>query len=360
MLMKRIKTERRLRKRKKKDYSFIKISIFNLLKKENMKRLFLMIVPTLISVMRKNVKFLAILLIVVGLFSCEKQSSSVESEEIGIEEPQTVEPEEIDITFVVDEVDDIVFCSCLDLENINKTIPIINKFLAGLPVSMSKEQVFQSLETWLKSFSCNIDAKILYRGSLVMVGEQIFGVSISVKDGETVRELELDFAVIDGVGTYSQIAGYLYYKQDCIYVKTGQITTAKLFDFINSLDFDVKFIYNGVYVSNMPSDNLQYILDCLNAKPYTNDGGAWWTSGYLHYLTNQITIFPKLYDMKNRDYQDDWLKSMNDFQLIERSDSGHIIVLWIPEGTGTYWEAKFMEYGFVNWAEMSYSRNIIC
>jgi hypothetical protein len=149
-----------------------------------------------------------------------------------------------------------------------------------------------------------------------------------------------------------------HYTPKDITVKTKkEITIDKVFDFINSLDHDVKEIQYGVFRSTMSSDNLQYILDCLNAKPYTNDGNGWWTTGYLHYLTNQIHIFPQLYNMKNKDYQDDWFKSMNDYKLVENliyDHSGYVIHFRVSEGTEKQWESEFKKYEFVEWAELNY------
>jgi len=281
------------------------------------------------------------LLIVAGFFSCDKQSS--------------IAPEEVE------------FCSYLNFEDINETIPIVNEFLAGLPDGISKEQTFQSLVTWFKSCPCIIDAAILYSDAAIYPPE-VAGVSISVKDNETIRELYLDFAVIDCGGylavTYSQIAGYFYAKQDRIHVKTKYTKIDKVFDFINSLEFDVEQIQSGWYLSTMtPStDNLQYIVNGLKAKPYTNDS---WVTGNMNGYNNQINIHITLYDMKDVDYQADWFKSMNEYQLEEHPfqeeddniyGPGHIIVFQIPEGTGKQWETKFMEYEFVRWAEKSHSR----
>jgi len=197
------------------------------------------------------------------------------------------------------------------------------------------------------------------------------GVSISVKDNDTIRELTVDFAIIDGVGIYSQIAGYCYYKQDLIYVKTKYQKIDKVFDFINSLDFNVKEIQSGTYVSNMESNtaNLQYIIDGLKSKPYTNDT---WIAGHLSWATDQMTFFITLYDMKSSIYQADWFKTMNDYQFEEYDWSykyddpdndiygpGHIILFCIPEKTGKHWEEKFLEYDFVRWTEISSTRYII-
>jgi hypothetical protein len=102
----------------------------------------------------------------------------------------------------------------------------------------------------------------------------------------------------------------------------------------------------------MPPESLQYILDCLNVKPYTNDA-AWKVTGYLHYLTNQIHIFLQLFDIMNREYQADWLESIIEFQLIELEDNGYTIYFNVPEGTEKFWVAKFKEYEFVEWATLN-------
>ena len=258
---------------------------------------------------------------------------------------------------------DMDFCSCLNLEDINKTIPAINEFLAKLPVSITKEQTFESLKTWLNSFPCNVDAKILYGIDLIWGREQMYGVAISVKDGDKIRELELDFAVIEHNGnlmlTYSQIAGYVYYKQDAILVKTQYAEIDNVFGFINSLDFDVKEIQGGTYLSSMPAntDTLQYVINNLKAKPYTTDS---WVTGHLNWYSANFVIFLNLYDMKNTDYQVDWKETMREYKL-ENYISGpkHIIAFYIPEGTGEQWKANFTNYNFVDWAELSYTRYTI-
>jgi len=154
------------------------------------------------------------------------------------------------------------------------------------------------------------------------------------------------------------------YEPMQVSVKTKRyFTINEVFDFINSLDLDVEQIYNGVYVSTMSSDSLQYILDCLNAKPYTNNGSDWpRVTGYLHYLTNQIAVFPYLLNMKNKAYQEDWRQSMDEYKLVEQfayDDSGYIICFRVPEGTEKYWETQFKKYEFVEWAELNYIIHII-
>jgi hypothetical protein len=259
------------------------------------------------------------------------------------------EPGDLAVWRIVGIIDDEEFCSYVNLKNIDKTIPVVNKYLCSLAKDLSEEQKMQALVTWFKSYSCIIDARIILSdfGYPPRVGA-----AFSFMEDEIVRELILDFS------TTKKVVSYHYDIVNGASVKAkADFTIDKVFDFINSLDFDVTLIYNGVYVSNMAPNNLQYILNSLNAKPYTNDGNAWKVTGYLHYLTNQITIFPRLYNIKNRNYQTDWLKSMNDYELIERG--GYIIRFQIPEDPENKGVPKFEEYDFVEWVELSHNRYTI-
>jgi len=77
----------------------------------------------------------------------------------------------------------------------------------------------------------------------------------------------------------------------------------------------------------------------------------------LHYQTNQITVFPKLFQIKNKEHQSDWLQSMEILQLTENSDndvSGNIIFFHVPAGQEKEWVNKFKTYDFVEWAELNH------
>ena len=315
----------------------------------------------MVSDMRKffieYAKCVAILLILAGFFSCNKQSFS--------DEPEKME-----------------FCSCLNMEEIHKTIPAVNEFLAELPeisVFSTREEMerrFQTLEEWFNSFPCKIDAKILYGYDFYTGRELMRGVAISVKDNEIIRELELDFAMIEHdehlAINYSQISGYIYYKQDIIHVGTKLTKIDEVFGFINSLDLDVKEIQYGTYISSFPADstNLKYIRSNLIAKPYTNEV---WVTGQLNWYLPGITFFVTLYDMKVKDYQEDWIETMSEYELIKYDfpdykesvidgivyGSGDVIVFLVPEGKGKHWETKFMEYGFVRWTSLSHTRYVV-
>lgn len=143
-----------------------------------------------------------------------------------------------------------------------------------------------------------------------------------------------------------------------VFVKVkGYYTIDKVFDFINSFDHKVENIRSQTYTSDLPSDSLQYVLDYLNVKTYTNKENAWFVSGYLHNQTEMITIFPRLFDMENTAYQADWLESMDILKLNEDTVSetaGSIIYFHVPEDDEKEWEKKFEEYEFVEWAALNY------
>ena len=143
-------------------------------------------------------------------------------------------------------------------------------------------------------------------------------------------------------------------------IKSGTNINA-LFDFINQFDHNVDNINSLTFTSDLTSDNLQNVLDNLNAKTYTNDGINWFVTGYLHYQTNQITIFPRLFEMDNVEYQNDWLNSMNELELIEKHNielNSGIIRFIVPIGKELEWKSQFENYNIVDWAELNYIADI--
>lgn len=131
----------------------------------------------------------------------------------------------------------------------------------------------------------------------------------------------------------------------------------QVFSFINEFDHNIKSIRALTFTSELPSDSLQYVLNTLNEKTYTNDGINWFVTGYLHYQTNQITIFPKLFGMDNVDYQNDWLISMEEYELSEKHNmelNSGIIHFLVPKGKELKWERRFENYEIVEWAELNY------
>jgi hypothetical protein len=133
-------------------------------------------------------------------------------------------------------------------------------------------------------------------------------------------------------------------------------TIDQVFSFINFFDHQVEFIKYGSYISNIPTDSLQYVLEAINAKPYTHDG-VFCATGYINSSIHKIIVFPLLFQMKDKSYQADWLKTMEKFQLVEdnsSTDSGYVIYFHVPVGEEKNWVKKFMQYDFVERANLNY------
>ena len=302
-----------------------------------MNRLVLTSIPAMISIMRKNVKCLVILLVVAGFFSCNKQSSFVDPED---------------------------FCSYVSVENIDKSVPIVKNFLAGISNDLSDEKKMQELATWLKSCPCIIDATVAYKCNFGPNGKWESEIVFSYDENGTTKYLMLEILNTKPLA----ITGY--YGPDKprdLFVKTKYYYPIdKVFNFINSSNLDIVDVrYTGAYFSTLPHDRLETIVSGLNDKPYFNasDYGYNWRIiyGAVHFYFNKITIVrPTFYNMKNKDYQKDWLKTMNDFKLAEaiededayKEDSGYWILFRVPKGTERQWETKFKQYEFVDQVDL--------
>lgn len=151
----------------------------------------------------------------------------------------------------------------------------------------------------------------------------------------------------------------LTYVPTDVFVKTKSIfTISKVFDFINSLQLNVEYVDDCVYRSSLPPDSLSYVLKYLNAKSYTHNG-VWSVTGYLHYQTNVITIFPRLFDIKNKDYQADWINSMSVLKLSENANSSYSIYFHVPNGEELEWVKRFESSDSIAWAELNVYANVI-
>jgi hypothetical protein len=151
-----------------------------------------------------------------------------------------------------------------------------------------------------------------------------------------------------------------YAPTDVLVQTKKTFTIDKVFDFINSYDFEVESITNSFYTSSLPSDSLQYVLNYLNGKPYLNDGSNWTVDGYLHYETQVIYVFPRIFNARDLKNQADWLATIKFLKLKEVTDhpvvGGSIIFFHVPEKEERSWAEKFKKLSFVEWAEVnSYS-----
>ena len=55
----------------------------------------------------------------------------------------------------------VEFCACLNAENMDATLPVVNKFLSALPNALEGEEKLEILATWLKAHPCITDASVV-------------------------------------------------------------------------------------------------------------------------------------------------------------------------------------------------------
>jgi hypothetical protein len=137
-------------------------------------------------------------------------------------------------------------------------------------------------------------------------------------------------------------------------IKT-EYTIEEVFAFINQIDLPVESIWYSNYTSSLPSDSLQYVLDYLNTRSYTNRPNSH-VSGYLHFQTNVIYVFPTLYQVNDKNNQRDWLECIKKMKLVEITDTitGKSLHFHVPQGTEKKWVKRFQQMEMVNWAELNY------
>lgn len=125
-------------------------------------------------------------------------------------------------------------------------------------------------------------------------------------------------------------------------------------------DHKIEKITYGTYISELPIDSLQYVLGFINEKPYTIDPNHK-TTGYINEKNNKITVFPKLYGMNNKVFQNNWIQTIKELKLYELDDNelgGHNILIHVPKGEEKEWVDKFKNYDIVEWAELNYISEI--
>ena len=86
------------------------------------------------------------------------------------------------------------FCSYVNAEDLDKTIPLINEFLKDLSNDLNDEQKLQALVTWLKSYSCIVDAEILCVSCIFTLPAQS-EIFISFKEKNITRSFILDIVM---------------------------------------------------------------------------------------------------------------------------------------------------------------------
>ncbi|TXK48912.1 hypothetical protein FVR03_07480 [Pontibacter qinzhouensis] len=143
-----------------------------------------------------------------------------------------------------------------------------------------------------------------------------------------------------------------YAPTDVLLKTKGAVTIQDVFNFINTWDHEVSFMYGEVYTSALPPDSLDAVLAAINAKTYTSNE-TWSVSGYVHAPTATITLLPKFFDMHNRDHQTDWLATIGHLKL-EEQGNGYVLYVHVPAGEEKEWVNTYKQHAAVEWAELNY------
>ena len=101
------------------------------------------------------------------------------------------------------------FCGYVNMENIDKTIPVINVFFESLSDDLNDEQQLQALVTWLKSFSCIIDATVLCQ-SCNGTSPSMSEIAISFDENGITK----DFILAISMSNPLQAVGYHYVMRE--------------------------------------------------------------------------------------------------------------------------------------------------
>ena len=71
------------------------------------------------------------------------------------------------------------FCTCLNAENIDKTISLLNEWLSGLSNDLTDSQKLNALATWLKAQPCIYDATLRSEKNEIVISFDVNGISKS-------------------------------------------------------------------------------------------------------------------------------------------------------------------------------------
>lgn len=249
-------------------------------------------------------------------------------------------------------ISDDEFCRYIDIENIHKTIPLVNRYINNLPGSLNDEQKAQALVASFRSFT-GITGSRLFQNEYMHTPEILF----SFMDGPTDRELTLDLS------STGMVLSYHYDVTTGVYAKVNNgVPIEKVFYMINLLNFEVREVMYGTWVSSRPTNEqeLQRILDELNTRDYTHESDVWLTSGDFDHLTGKIIISPYLVGMHNKAYQDDWLAAMREYGLTEAPSSiGYAVEFIIPENAAipmSHWGKMFRKFNILETIDFYYNR----
>jgi len=242
------------------------------------------------------------------------------------------------------------FCLLVNETDILQTSEMVDEFLNNLSNDLNDEQKMHELITWLNSKSCIFDATLKPSYSYKL---NFFEITFSFNENEIIQDYVLVLKRTDNT-----FASWYYrqYEAGLVIVLTKGGTTNQTFDFINLFDPKAEKIYYAKYISDMPPNNMQDILNFLKTKLYTYTyyGEIGKCSAVVFLVENKIHVSVLLYNMQNKEFQTDWLKTMDELKFVDNNKGGFLIDFLVPKGHEKEWVLKFQDHEYVELAELSY------
>jgi hypothetical protein len=148
-----------------------------------------------------------------------------------------------------------------------------------------------------------------------------------------------------------------YVKGDLI-VGIKNITSIQdVFRLFNKLNLPIDQMDGFFFSSPYPKDSLASLITYLNTKLYINTRG-FSANAYVHYQTGTINVVTFFFNM-NPVNQQDLIKTVQAFKLVDTKGDTKNIVLKVPVGQEIYWLKKLKENSMVTWTELNCIEQIL-
>ena len=147
-----------------------------------------------------------------------------------------------------------------------------------------------------------------------------------------------------------------FYATEVSVMLKQDLSSEQIFDFINKFDLKVENIGPNFYLSDLPKDSLEYVLNYVSNKEYTKNAEGLAIEGFYDSGENKISINTGLYNMENKSYQADWLDTIKKLKLSlkKNKDYNNSIFFRVSEGKEKEWVEKFKNYDVVEEADLHY------
>ena len=143
-------------------------------------------------------------------------------------------------------------------------------------------------------------------------------------------------------------------------VETAGITEA--WDLVNSFDLFITDAWGHKYLSNLPVDSMDYIVNYLNGRLYINDNFSWKAvkdgNVKIDKETNKISVSCRILNVTIKT-QTEWLTDVKELELYEVPVATKVFYLEVPVDYELEWKAIFEHEEIIEWASPNYYYEII-